>query len=175
MHLDKEGEYMIDLTGQRFGSWTVLERGPDYVYPSGKRRATRWRCECICGATVLVVSAILRNGGSTQCRDCANRTHGMSYDPEYSVWNNMLLRCYNPSNHNYPYYGARGITVCERWHSFELWMTDILVEIGPRPKGKTLDRVNNDGNYEPGNIRWATRKEQAQNRRKQGSSLSTPH
>lgn len=79
----------------------------------------------------------------------------------YYSWANMIQRCTNPKNHKYPNYGARGITVCERWLTFE----NFLADVGERPDGLTLDRKDNDGNYEPGNVRWATHKQQANNRR----------
>jgi hypothetical protein len=83
--------------------------------------------------------------------------------PLYRVWAAMLRRCENPKVERYPRYGGRGISVCERWHNFQFFYDDIMREIGPRPKGKTLDRINNDGNYEPGNVRWATPQEQYAN------------
>ena len=82
--------------------------------------------------------------------------------PTYLSWDNMIQRCTNPNRPEYPYYGGRGITVCDRWRSYE----NFLADMGERPDGLTLDRINNDGNYEPGNCRWADRETQVRNRRR---------
>lgn len=88
-------------------------------------------------------------------------SHGKCNTPEYYSWASMKSRCYNKQAHNYKYWGGRGIRVCPQWEKFE----NFLADMGPRPKGTTLDRVNNDGNYEPSNCRWATSLEQNNNRR----------
>lgn len=90
-----------------------------------------------------------------------NHKHGMSNTPTYHSWHNMLQRCENPNYPEYKYYGGRGIVVCARWHDFRNFFADMRI----RPSGLTLDRKNNDGNYEPGNCRWSTLKEQRVNSR----------
>lgn len=99
---------------------------------------------------------------SNQMSGCFAATHGMTKTPEYAAWMAMKMRCLNPRNAEFVRYGARGIAVCDRWiASFENFFEDI----GPRPDGHSLDRIDNDGNYEPGNCRWATITEQGRNKR----------
>ncbi len=167
-----------DITGQKFGRLTVLSRDPV------NRRPTKWICRCECGNEKSFVSHNLIRGFSKSC-GCyradlnravmaANReaftgarlTHGKFGTPTHVSWNAMLQRCTNENRDNYEFYGGRGIKVCERWESFE----NFLADMGERPVGTTLDRYpNNNGNYEPGNCRWATVSEQMKNRRKRGS------
>lgn len=161
---------LIDLTGQRFGSWTVVTRGADAVYSRGN--FTRWLCRCDCGAVKNVRACHLRGGHSLGCHDCRptgwydQRTHGHSSrlhtSPTYFSWMAMLQRCTNPRATAWKNYGGRGIKVCERWRSFD----NFLADMGERPEGKTLDRwPNPDGGYEPGNCQWSTPKEQSAHRR----------
>lgn len=87
--------------------------------------------------------------------------HGLSKTPTYVAWSGMMHRCANPANPRFSHYGGRGIRVCERWHDF----MNFLEDMGPKPPGLSIDRINNDGNYEPGNCRWATAQQQSANRR----------
>lgn len=156
---------VVDLTGQRFGRLRVL--GQD-GYTRVSRNAV-WVCQCDCGNTARVDSGMLRHGDTASC-GCyrkeviaeRNRRHGMRRNRVYTTWVGMRQRCGNPNAHAYENYGGRGITVCERWRNFQNFYADM----GERPPGLTLDRIDNDGNYEPGNCRWATRQVQSQNQRK---------
>ncbi|WP_157968862.1 hypothetical protein [Tropicimonas sp. IMCC34011] len=150
---------------KRFGNYTVLGDGAK----DPKDRMVK--CLCDCGVVKDVSAAKLRTGRSTCCKGCAalsknrvtNLRHGQSSSPEYKAWRSMKQRCRNPRAHNYEAYGGRGIDVCDRWFdSFEAFLDDI----GAKPTAEhSLDRIDNDGNYEPGNVRWATAKAQAWNRR----------
>lgn len=117
--------------------------------------------KCICGKEKVCLGYKLRRGNASKCPNCRIKTHGMSYTLTFKTWQSMLSRCSNSKLKAYKYYGARGIKVCESWLKFENFLNDM----GSKPDGLSIDRINNDGNYEPSNCRWATNKEQLINRR----------
>jgi len=159
----------IDLTGRRFGRLIAL-------YDTGEReyRMVVWHCKCDCGNEVDVRGDNLTSGNTTSC-GCYQRertaevhtTHGMSrqgeYHPVYWAWRTMLQRCENPNYKQYENYGGRGIKVCGEWHDPQVFISWALAN--GWQEGLSIDRIDNDGNYEPGNCRWVTVKVQARNKR----------
>lgn len=118
-----------------------------------------WLCRCSCGNTVSVQGAKLRSGKEQSCRACSKKTHGMSRKRAYRIWSGMVQRCTNPNVKSYERYGGRGIKLCHSWKDFINFYNDM----GDPPKGFSIDRINNDGNYEPDNCRWANKNLQAVN------------
>lgn len=156
-----------ELLGQRFGRLTVI------ACEGSKNNQIHWLCRCDCGGETIASTAHLRSGHTQSCgclkREITGnlrRTHGRHKEPIYGVWAQMRQRCSSPTSKDYKYYGARGISVCPEWDSFEAFFEYVskLPHFGE--PGRSLDRTENNGNYEPGNVRWATMYEQAQNRRR---------
>ncbi len=157
----------VSMVGRQLDRLLVIHQEP-----SDKRGMAMFSCRCVCGMVVVTRGSSLRAGHVKSCGclrvDIARSyqvTHGHSTSGtptrEYRTWDGMLQRCRNSNAAGYKDYGGRGITVCRSWSKFE----NFLADMGPKPKGLSIDRVDNDGNYEPANCRWATAKEQRANQR----------
>ncbi len=150
--------------GDRFGRLVVSGRGPNK-----SNGQPRWACQCDCGGSNLVGTSDLRQGKVKGC-GCLMRTHALrhghartkSHTSVYKAWTAMRARCMNAQHPSFPEYGGRGIGICDRWNDFECFLRDL----GERPSSRhSIDRIDVNGNYEPGNVRWATPADQARNRR----------
>lgn len=154
---------ILRITNQRFGRLVALQ-------PVGKnvRNHILWQCKCDCGNSYITSAYNLRRGHTVSC-GCRKYLHGHctreERHPLYSTWQNIHHRCNAPTGRDYKNYGGRGITVCARWCDFVNFLTDITTSIGERPPQHVLDRIDNDGNYEPGNMRWANYSVSNRNRR----------
>ena len=159
-----------DLTDQKFGRLVAKKWVKKLV---GNRLRGAWECDCECGQKLTVLTESITSGHTKSCgcffRDEAGKrqiTHGLSKvngkaTPTFISWSAMMARCNSPGTYGYKFYGAKGVTVCERWYSY----VNFIDDMGERPKGLSLDRINPFGNYEKDNCRWATNKEQQDNTR----------
>ena len=155
----------LNLIGNQFGKLTVIK------YAGTKNNRTAWLCKCECGNYTTVIGKNLKNGNTKSC-GCLHvenarklfTKHGKSHTRVYHIYSNILKRCTNTSNKDYKYYGGRGIAVCDEWKDNFQAFYDWSMSNGYKDN-LTIDRINNDGNYEPSNCRWTTMKQQARNKR----------
>lgn len=156
----KNREDIEGMIGREFGHWKVLE------YAGWKNRCYQFLCECTCGNKNILYAIDLRGGKTSKCQTCHNKLcalkHGKHKDKIYKVWTSLKQRCNNPNCTGYYRYGGRGISYCEEWEQFKPFY-DWSISHGYE-EGLTIDRIDNDGNYEPNNCRWVTHKENCNNR-----------
>ena len=155
--------HFVDLSGEVFGRLTVHK-----VVGRNRHNQLIWSCTCECGNECNALGFIMRRGEKQSCgclqRETTaniNKKHGKTRTKIYAIWRTMTQRCYDPNSHAYNRYGGRGIKICDKWKSFEGFYEDM----GDKPEGLSLERIDNNGNYEPANVVWATHKTQSNNRR----------
>ena len=163
-----------DETGNRYGNLTVLRRGKDHIFTKTGYARAQWWCRCDCGKEILVQGANLRNGHTKSCRDCgykrvskARQTHGLCGTKIHNEFRAIIQRCENPNSAAWPLYGGRGVRLYPEWRENPRKFFEYVSQLPHFGEpGYSIDRwPNKDGNYEPGNIRWATMKEQTRNLR----------
>ena len=157
-----------NLVEQKFNKLLVISRAENT-----KQGRAQWNCKCDCGNSLIVRGSYLLNGHTQSC-GCLrkeksselNTVHGKTNTKIHAVWKSMKQRCFDENIKNYEIYGGRGITVCDEWkHDFQSFYDYVSQLPHYGEEGYSIDRINNNGNYEPGNVKWSTRKEQARNRR----------
>lgn len=155
------GRKIQDLSGQKFGCLTVLGKS------SKKDSRLEWQCCCVCGQIVIVAARHLKSGSTKSC-GCLRRKrmadinykHGATNTPTFNIWLGMMNRCYGATTGGFKKYGAKGIGVCPEWHDFQKFLNDM----GERPSGMTIDRIDNSQGYYPSNCRWLTNRQQQNNK-----------
>jgi len=153
-----------NISGKKFNRLTVIK-----IVKRNKSGNVMWLCKCDCGNTKVINGSYLRSGHTKSC-GCLqkeiiskiNNTHNMTGSGEYKSWTEMKQRCFNKKNCHYKWYGKRNITVCDRWKNSFI---NFYKDMGERPREKTLDRIDNNGDYKPNNCQWSTQTEQCRNRR----------
>ena len=179
----------FDLTGKRFGLLTIVEQVDNVGFSAANRNGfTSWLCRCRCGTETVVLGSNIKRGNTRSC-GCEDRrltaerstTHGLKNHWLYPTWIEMNQRCLNPECKSFRNYGARKISICDEWRNDDVgcapayqtgdrtglvrFIEWIENNLGPKPEGYSLDRIDNDGNYEPGNLKWSSAKEQRVNQR----------